>query len=336
MGKCLTVHFVSNTCFWLAELLTSDIKAFRSLWPTKKKRIKQYLKNLGKLLFYEPGKPPAKERNEQTNQNGDYSAAHITLRNPEEKRAQQTKKHTEKADHDKQCFFDVPHNHILHHEELSACYHKSMPKYPDQAEELMALHRTDQIESKAVGRLYWHSTKDQWNSDRAKLKQHMKQRAQRMLAILDEIGEPSLSNIGANAAQAVSVLAIHEGGATLKRVLDIFSQLYERNKEDTFGQAIPSMTDWWLLSQRKPERFATQWLFDKSKRPYLPLVEDFNPKDPASIERLNRRRAEYGIEPFRWPKSLAIPEDEQLWLKRPLTELVTRELTDAEYAELMK
>lgn len=56
------------------------------------------------------------------------------------------------------------------------------------------------------------------------------------------------------------------------------------------------------------------------------LVDDF--------AHVNERREGYGIDPLRWPKSLAIPEPEQPWLKRPLAELVMREPTEAEYAKL--
>ena len=201
-------------------------------------------------------------------------------------------------------------------------------RYPSQSQELLKLLHTDQAESKATAKLYFHANKATYAAERAELKQRVHERAQRMLAILDEIGEPSIGNIGSEAAQAVSILATHTGSETLKKVLDLFNALYERAKEDCYYQAIPAMTDWWLLQQRKPQRFGTQWLFDDSKQPFLPTVEGF--------AHVNERRAVYGIEPLRWPKSLAIPESEQPWLKRPLSELVMRDMTDAEYAELMK
>lgn len=197
--------------------------------------------------------------------------------------------------------------------------------YPQYARELVELLNADQKEVKAVGQMYWHESKTAHEAARAKLKQHTRQRAERMLQILDEIGEPS---IGTEAAQAVSVLAVHEGGAALRRILDLFNQLYERDKSDCYYQAIPSMTDWWLLSDHKPQRFGTQWLFDSNKQPFLPTVEDF--------AQVNERRAQYDIEPLRWPKSLAIPESEQPWLKRPLSELVMREPTATEDKELDK
>ncbi len=88
------------------------------------------------------------------------------------------------------------------------------------------------------------------------------------------------------------------------------------------------MTDWMLILEPKPQRFGTIWLFDEEKEPFLPTVDDF--------EYVNVRREEYRIEPLRWPKSLAIPEEKQPWLKRPLSELRMREPTQKEYNEFLK
>jgi hypothetical protein len=200
-------------------------------------------------------------------------------------------------------------------------------RYPKQANELIHLLKKDQEEIRALGRLYFHKGKAAYAIEQAHLKQRVHERAVHMLAILDEIGEPSLANIGAKAAQAVSILATHEGGEILQKVLGRFNAIYARNIEDVYYQAIPAMTDWLLLQRRKKQRFGTQWLFDENKQPFLPTVEDF--------AHVNERRAEYGIEPLRWPKSLAIPESDQPWLQQPLSELVMREPTEVEYAALI-
>jgi hypothetical protein len=197
--------------------------------------------------------------------------------------------------------------------------------YPAHALELIHLLQEDQSEAKKVGNAYFYEP-DNWQAQRILLKKHAQRRVKRMLEILDEIGEPSLSNIGKEAAQAVSILAVHDQPDVLRRVLAAFNELYDKNPDDTFYQAIPSMTDWLLILEGKPQRFGTQWLFDKKKQPYLPPVEDF-----ANV---NERRAKYGLEPLRWPKSLAIPESEQPWLKRPLSKLVMREPTAEELKDL--
>jgi hypothetical protein len=202
-----------------------------------------------------------------------------------------------------------------------------MITYPKQAEELIGLLHADQEEKREVGKAYF-SADANLGAKRAVLKLKTREHTRRMFQILDKIGEPSLSNIGSDAAQAVSVLAIHGSPDGLRRILTLFTALYAQNRDDTYYQAIPSMTDCLFIMEHKPQRFGTVWLFDGHKKPFLPPVEDF--------EYVNDRRAEYGIEPFRWPKSLAIPESEQPWLKRPLSELEMREPSVIEYDDFMQ
>lgn len=201
--------------------------------------------------------------------------------------------------------------------------------YPKQANELIKLLDADQKEYKAFSReYYWNSQSLDGTAIKAKaiFKKHVHARAKRMLEIIEEISEPSLTNIGEEAAQAISILATHSSLDNTRKALTAFESCYARNPEDTFYQAIPIMTDWVRVLERKLQRFGTMWLFDKNKYPYLPPVEDF--------EHVNERCTKYDLEPLRWPKSLAIPEERQPWLKRPLSELVMRKPTDSEYVEL--
>lgn len=199
-------------------------------------------------------------------------------------------------------------------------------KYPKQAKELLQLLQADQKQKRDVGRTFFHEgDRTILEAKITELRLQTGQRTKRMLKLLDEIGEPSISNIGAEGAQAVSVLALHDSLEVLRRVLKAFMDLYDKNRDDTYYQVIPSMTDRLLILERKPQLFGTQWMTDENKEPFLPPVENF--------EHVNDRRAEYDIEPFRWPRSLAIAESEQPWLRRPLTELVMREPTDEELNE---
>lgn len=202
-------------------------------------------------------------------------------------------------------------------------------KYPALASELVKLLKQDQKEWRDFAKLEFETEdKSSLQDERKILRHRARTRAQRALQILGEIGEPSLSNIGADAAQALSILALHDSLSSLRIVLDSFIVCFENFRDDTFFQAIPSMTDWALLLEKKPQKFGTIWLFDENKQPFLPTVEGF--------ESVNDRREEYRIEPLRWPKSLAIPEESQPWLKRPLSELVMREPTQKEYEEFSK
>jgi hypothetical protein len=198
--------------------------------------------------------------------------------------------------------------------------------YPDQSRELIQLLADDQVEKRELGRAYFHSIDNAlYKAKKEALTSNTRRRVSRMLQILDKIGEPSISNIGMESAQAISVLALHDTVDTLRKVLAAFTSLYKHSPADTYYQAIPSMTDFLLILERKPQRFGTQWLFDKNKEPFLPIVDNF--------EHVNERRKQFGIEPLRWPKSLAIPLSEQPWLERPLSELIMRDPTDDEYKD---
>lgn len=206
-----------------------------------------------------------------------------------------------------------------------------MVKYPEYAKELEQALKTDQ----AVWKSFWaqnYKRQDtpEFEEEFNRVRKVQNARAARILEILDAIKLPTISNIGQEAAQAMSIIALHDTFSVLKRVRNTFLDSYALNKDDTYYQAIPSMMDRVRILERKPQVFGTQWDDDpdESIGRFLPTVEDF--------EHVNERRSDYGIEPLRWPKSLAIPESEQPWLKRPLSELVMRDITDEEFEDRYK
>jgi hypothetical protein len=202
-------------------------------------------------------------------------------------------------------------------------------KYPVQAQELLRLLQEDQDEWRNFAKLKFAPQSDtDIGNEQIKLKRKVQLRSERMLKILKEIQQPTLSNIGAKAAQAISILALHDSLPTLKKVLEVFNECYKMQKNNTYFQAIPSMTDWERILQRKPQKFGTIWLLDENNKPFLPTVENF--------DNVNERRAEYGIDPLHWPKLQAIPESQQPWLLSPLDELVMRPPTQSEYDDFAK
>ena len=201
--------------------------------------------------------------------------------------------------------------------------------YTKQAKELVKLLEADQVEKREVARTYFeHANSIDTKRQQTALTENARKRSKRMLEILDEVGQPSLTNIGSDAAIAVAVLATHSSLSTMHYVLTAFTNCYDQDRENTHYQSLPAVTDWVLILERKPQRFGTQWLWDENKEPFLPTLEDF--------EGVNNRRAKYGIEPLRWPKSLAIPVSKQPWLRRPLSEMVMRNPTDKEYADFAR
>ena len=191
-----------------------------------------------------------------------------------------------------------------------------MITYPDEAHILIRLLAEDQAE--------WGSTGG--TDQQQTVRRRALQRADTMLQILGNISEPTLSALGSEAAQAMSILATHASLSATHTVLDAFTKCYVIDPENTYYQAIPALTDWVLILERMPQRFGTIWLYDQYKYPYLPTVESF--------EHLYARRRQYGIGPLHWPKSLTISLSGQPWLKKPLSELVMRTPTDQDYQEL--
>lgn len=198
--------------------------------------------------------------------------------------------------------------------------------FPKQSKILLQLLKDDQEEWKEFSRKYFNTPKKtDLEEERVSLRQHVKARAKKMREIVSEVGEPSLSNLGEEASIAVSVLASHSSLEDTEYVLKEFNRLFDKNKFDVHFESIPPMTDIILLAKRKPQLFGTIWFFDKNMQPFLPTVKDF--------KSVNKRRLDYGLEPLRWPRSLAIPESKQPWLKKPISELEMRYPTDEEYDE---
>ena len=92
-------------------------------------------------------------------------------------------------------------------------------KYPNYRDELVELGRQDQKEI----RNHYQKLKS-LTSDKAretlnqKLKEHCHIRAERMMQILKIIKEPSISNIGIEGSEMVSVLALHSYYDEMKKV----------------------------------------------------------------------------------------------------------------------
>jgi hypothetical protein len=199
-------------------------------------------------------------------------------------------------------------------------------QYPKFSNELIAMLAQDQTEMKELARLYIsEGATESYSRKKAVVQSGNARRVERALAILAEVKEPSLSNIGKKGSLALSVLALHASFAELETVTDAFQRCYDRDKKDCAYDLIPAMVDWLLIQRGMPQEFGTQWLFDEHNYPFLPTVDRF-----TTIEELNVRRAVYGRESHKWPKSLVMTDQEQPWLKRPLSEAVMRMPTKRE------
>jgi hypothetical protein len=202
-------------------------------------------------------------------------------------------------------------------------------KFSKESNELIKLLQEDQEEWKAYAAAKQTSglSIKQQQKHKEQLRHTTTRRGKRALEIFQIIsGVPSIKNIGTEAAIALSVLATHYSLAATKHVLAAFEAAAQQPNNGSLMSSIPAMVDWIAVLEQRPQTFGTIWLFDNNKYPFLPEVDDF--------EHVNERRDSYGIEPLRWPKSLAIPEDNQPWLKRPISEAVMRSPTKVELQEL--
>jgi len=200
-------------------------------------------------------------------------------------------------------------------------------RYPHLSKELTDLMAEDQLEVRALGRLYVaEGGSKRYEAEQVAAHRHIDARTRRALEILDEIREPRLSYIGRDGSLALSVLALHATQADLEKVLRAFRHLFGQNRDDCAYDLIPAMQDLLLIQRGEPQEFGAQWLLSvEDNYPFLPTVAGF-----TTIDELNERRATYGREPLAWPNFIAMTEEQQPWLKRPLTELVMRAPTDQE------
>ncbi len=122
-------------------------------------------------------------------------------------------------------------------------------------------------------------------------------RAERMLVILREIKEPTITNIGSVGCEAVLLLAQHSYLSIMKEVLAIFQKLENTSPKNISKTYIPSLIDRILILEKKPQEFGTQWMTDAGGTPFLLPTRDF--------ETVNIRRKNYQLGPIKKPVNLA-------------------------------
>lgn len=170
-------------------------------------------------------------------------------------------------------------------------------KYPLYRDELLAMLAQDQEEIRAQSKVYKHApTAASTLSDRERLAARRIERAERVLAILGEIKEPTIDTIGADGSQAVSVLAAHSRLSIMEKILHTFECCYRTDPNSVYHEAIPSLTDWVRVLEKKEQEFGTRWMVGSDGNPFLPPVRDF--------KNMNKRRAAHGLGRARQPRDL--------------------------------
>lgn len=201
-------------------------------------------------------------------------------------------------------------------------------RYPRHYEELLAMLEADQREVRACAKAYKHAPHAAATYDiRDQFIVHSQYRVKRVLEILDEIGEPTVDNIGTDGSQAVSVLALHGKLSIMKRILRAFEASHKRNPTNVYYEAIPSLTDRILIIETRRQRFGTQWMLGADGKFFLPPVQDF--------EHMNERRAAHGLGKSKHPIDLtySVPKIDP---PRPDTQASDqRSPTDQEYQDFV-
>lgn len=201
--------------------------------------------------------------------------------------------------------------------------------FPQHRDELIKLVEEDQSEIRhhyqKLKVLDSEAAKDKLNGQ---LKMDCHARAKRMIDILHEIIEPSITNIGLDGSEAVSVLALHSYLDEMKEVLAAYKAAYARDPNDVYKESIPSLTDRIMVFEEQTQLYGNNWSLDKDGRYFLIPVKDF--------EHMNERRAKFGLGPRMKPTVYAIGEEKYPLGKGVAEASDQKELTDEEYAEFTK
>ena len=201
--------------------------------------------------------------------------------------------------------------------------------YPELRQELIKLGEEDQTEIRGhYQKLKALKTDEKKDKLELQLKAHCHARAERMIEILKAIEEPSISNVGIEGSQVISLLALHSYLDEMKTVLTAFEKLYAKEPTNVYNEAIPSLTDRIMVFEQRCQLYGTNWMIDKDGKYFLIPVKDF--------EHMNERRRAFGLGPRMKPIVYAIGE-EKYPLGQGLAEASDqKELTDKEYAKFTK
>ncbi len=197
-------------------------------------------------------------------------------------------------------------------------------KYPQYQAELARLVEADQTEARGhYQKLKALTLKSQKTALDGQFKAHCHDRAERMMQILAEIKEPSISNIGTSGSEAVSLLALHSYLDEMKVVLAAYEAVFVRDPEDVYSESIPSLTDRIMVLEHRMQLYGNNWSTDKDGTFFLIPVQDF--------EHMNERRATFGLGPRMRPTVYAIGEEKYPLGKGEAQASDQKPLTDDEY-----
>jgi hypothetical protein len=202
-------------------------------------------------------------------------------------------------------------------------------QYPELAQELLRMAKDDQHDARNMYRVMdAMPTKDEKERYRQNMADNFHARAKRMLEILDTIGVPTFENIGREAAETVSLLALHSYLDEMKQVLAVYERQFSIDPDSIYKQAIPPLTDRIMIAEQCKQKFGTNWNVTKDGTWYLVTLENF--------ARANELRAVYGLSPMRKPRNLTVGATEWPLGNGPAVASDQKEMNDEEHAEYVR
>lgn len=200
--------------------------------------------------------------------------------------------------------------------------------FPKYEKELVRLGKKDQAEIRThyqkLKLLDSDESKEKLNNQ---LKAHCHARAERMMEILEEIKQPSISNIG-DGSEVISFLALHSYLDVMKKVLKAYQSVYSRNPANVHNESIPSLTDRIMVFEHRTQLYGNNWALDKNGNFFLIPVKDF--------DQMNQRRATFGLGPRMKPTVYATGENKYPLGKGKAEASDQKVLTDDEYTAFTK
>jgi hypothetical protein len=200
-------------------------------------------------------------------------------------------------------------------------------EYPELASELIALLEADQREFREFAKLYHAAepVRRVLDAHRARLRINSRKRAKRMQEIVRLISRPTISRVGIEASEAIAVIALHSTEQTMREVLKLFTTCYAEEPDDVYYQVIPALLDRTLILEHRKQKFGSQWMQGEDGFSFLYPIEDF--------AHVNERRVEYGLEPLRRPRIVALIDPGQPLVNIPATISDQRLPSEKEFQE---
>lgn len=202
-------------------------------------------------------------------------------------------------------------------------------KYPNLQKVLVLMDKEDQEEVRGHSyKLSKLKTKQEKELLSNELAINCHKRARKMMNIVKEIGEPTLSNIGQDGSEAIHLLTLHAYKEIMEEMMQIYNHIYKKDSSNFYYQAIPALTDKLMILNEKQQFYGTNWNITKDGKFFLITVKNF---DTA-----NERRSVFGLGPIKKPVILSVgAEKHPLGVGNAISD-DQKQLTDDEYEDFVR